>query len=80
MQYRLHIDIPLGNDETEAIAKTHTIIGNCTNDVHMKLLKHMDIEQLNYRLGYDEDRQRSNYLHKNENGHVNNKKTRIDIE
>tara|TARA_Y100000034_G_scaffold75640_1_gene90821 strand:- start:713 stop:925 length:213 start_codon:yes stop_codon:yes gene_type:complete len=70
----------LGSDETEAIAKSHTIIGKYTNDVHMTLLKHMDIGQVNYRLGYDEDRQRSNYLHKNENGHVNNKKTRIDIE
>ena len=33
--------------------------------------------QMNYRLGHDEDRQKSNYLMKNEEGHVNNKKCRL---
>ena len=77
MQYRLHIDIPLGTDETEAIAKSHTLIGKYTNDVHTRLMENMGLEQFNYRLGHDEDRQKSNYLHKNENGHVSNKKTKI---
>ncbi len=35
------------------------------------------VEQVNYRLGHDEDRQKSNYLIKNENGHVSNKKCHI---
>jgi hypothetical protein len=35
------------------------------------------VEQVNYRLGHDEDRQKSNYLLKNENGHVSNKKCHI---
>ena len=63
--YRLHIDIPLGSDEEEAIkqAKLKTIVGG--------------VEQVNYRLGHDEDRQKSNYLNKTENGHVTNKKTRL---
>ena len=30
-------------------------------------------------LGHDEDRQKSNYLDKNENGHVTNKKSRISL-
>ena len=38
-----------------------------------------DIEEFNYRLGHDEDRQKSNYMDKNENGHVSNKKTKIHI-
>ena len=38
-----------------------------------------DIKQLNYRLGHDEDRQRSNYLDKNKNDHVSNKKTRVSL-
>jgi len=77
--YRLHIDIPLGTDEEQAIAMSHTLIGKYTNDVHTRLMEHMGIEQFNYRLGYDEDRQKSNYLDKNENDHVSNKKTRVAI-
>jgi len=77
--YRLHIDIPLGTDEEQAIVMSHTLIGKYTNDVHTRLMEHMGIEQFNYRLGYDEDRQKSNYLDKNENDHVSNKKTRVAI-
>ena len=55
-QYRLHIDVPLGTDEEDAIP---------------------EISGMNYRLGHDEDRQKSNYLMKNEEGHVNNKKNRL---
>jgi hypothetical protein len=36
-----------------------------------------EIIGMNYRLGNDEDRQKSNYLKKDEEGHVNNKKTRL---
>tara|TARA_R100000005_G_C4879383_1_gene131798 strand:- start:16 stop:261 length:246 start_codon:yes stop_codon:yes gene_type:complete len=78
-QYRLFIDIPLGTNEEEAVAKTYTLIGKYTNDVQTRLMESMGIEQFNYRLGYDDDRQRSNYLDKNENDHVSNKKTRIEI-
>jgi hypothetical protein len=37
----------------------------------------LDVECINYRLGHDDDRQKSNYLDKNENGHVSNKKSKI---
>jgi len=37
------------------------------------------VKEINYRLGHDEDRQKSNYFTKNENGHVNNKKSKIVV-
>ena len=81
-QYRLHIDIPLGMDEKQAINKSKLLIQEFMSSHRSDLgflNEKYDIEQLNYRLGFDEDRQRSNYLDKNENGHVSNKKTRISI-
>ena len=80
MQYRLHIDIPLGNDEEEAIKNVESIMEmfepthNNSQRLHV-----VGVEEVNYRLGHDEDRQKSNYLIKNENGHISNKKTRISI-
>tara|TARA_R110001583_G_scaffold24366_1_gene88954 strand:+ start:3695 stop:3943 length:249 start_codon:yes stop_codon:yes gene_type:complete len=80
MQYRLHIDIPLGTDEDEAIQNAEGIVKmfqpsrNSTSKWEL-----LGTEQVNYRLGHDEDRQKSNYLEKNKNGHVSNRKTRIDI-
>ena len=79
--YRLHIDIPLGEDEEKATYKANLLVQefvghpNNLNGLNEKY----DVEQLNYRLGYDDDRQKSNYLDKNENGHVSNKKTRLSI-
>ena len=81
MQYRLHIDIPLGTDEEKAINVTKLLMDWCFyDDRHqvMKMSQH-GIDQINYRLGHDEDRQKSNYLDKNENGHITNKKTKIHI-
>jgi hypothetical protein len=37
----------------------------------------MGIDQINYRLGHDDDRQKSNYFMTNATGHVNNKKSKI---
>jgi hypothetical protein len=37
----------------------------------------MGIDQINYRLGHDDDRQKSNYFMTNASGHVNNKKSKI---
>ena len=39
----------------------------------------MGFTNINFRLGHDDDRQKSNYLIKNENGHVANKKSRIHL-
>lgn len=76
MKYRIHIDIPLDQDEEGSIEKTKEIIDYLVkiNESHGT-----DIEKINYRLGYDDDRQKSNYLNKNENGHVNNKKSTLTL-
>ena len=88
-QYRLHIDIPLGTDENLAVNITERIVSDflLTNDLFEDSVEENQhyfrseygVEQINYRLGHDEDRQKSNYLQKNENGHVTNKKIRITI-
>ena len=84
MEYRLHIDIPLGINEEQAIYKSNLLIREFFDDnvnfsgEHI-LKEKYNIEQVNYRLGHDEDRQKSNYLDKNENDHVSNKKIKIII-
>jgi hypothetical protein len=80
--YRLHIDIPLGTDEKTAKDIANSILQwsffDDKNQTKIRL-KQYGVEQVNYRLGNDEDRQKSNYLDKNENGHCSNKKTKILI-
>ena len=68
--FRLHIDIPLPYTEEEAAKMAKNIITSLNPDK-------LDGYCINYRLGHDEDRQKSNYLDKNENGHVSNKKSKI---
>ena len=81
--YRLHIDIPLGHDEETALKAARSIMEWYFADIDCKdkilRLSNNTVEQINYRLGHDEDRQKSNHLDKNENGHVSNKKSRINI-
>ena len=77
-QYRLHIDIPMGSDEEKAIEEAKFFIDTLVtahDKMSIKFLK--ENFQVNYRLGHDDDRQKSNYLLKNEEGHVNNKKCRL---
>jgi hypothetical protein len=75
-QYRLHIDIPMPFTEEEALKASELIVGAINN---MILIDHCNITEINYRLGHDDDRQKSNYFTKNENGHVNNKKCKIHL-
>ena len=77
MQYRLHIDIPLGHDEDQAVDKSKMVMDRLLTDQGKQFLIVAEIDTVNYRVGHDEDRQKSNYLDKNENGHVSNKKTKI---
>jgi len=81
-EYRLHIDIPLGADEKKAEVTSKLLIqeflSSHRNDLKL-LNEKYDISQINYRLGHDEDRQKSNYLNVNDNGHVSNKKIRITM-
>lgn len=72
-QFRLHIDIPLGADQESAIQQSKELIENLKN-----LFGHSPtVLDVSYRLGNDDDRQKSNYLDKNENGHVSTKKCKL---
>ena len=73
--YRLHIDVPFECNEEESARISKMVIGIL--EKNFDSLKHIGISKLNYRLGHDEDRQKSNYLDKNENGHCSNKKIKI---
>jgi hypothetical protein len=80
MPYRLHIDIPLEMGEEEARIASIQILGLLADhDDKAIILNAIGIQEINYRLGHDDDRQKSNYLIKNENGHVNNKKSKIVV-
>jgi len=76
-EYRLHIDIPLGQDEDDAIYIAEAMISTIAQHVRLRAAINNQITGMNYRLGHDDDRQKSNYLMKNENGHVSNKKIRL---
>jgi copper chaperone CopZ len=70
---RLHIDFPLGEDESVACDKSKQIVDAITN-----ALKEVDgIKMFQYRLGNDNDRVIKNYLVKDEQGHVTKKKTKV---
>jgi len=72
--FRLHIDVPLTCGEAEAVAKAKEIMDMLNSKDKMTGL---GVDQINYRLGHDEDRQKSNYLIKTPSGHINNKKCKI---
>ena len=82
--YRLHIDIPLEFEEDKAIEITNRLM-NKINDYfeivtekrRVPLHDESYIGVINYRLGHDDDRQKSNYMMKNDEGHTNNKKCRL---
>tara|TARA_Y100000004_G_scaffold172982_1_gene210372 strand:- start:963 stop:1214 length:252 start_codon:yes stop_codon:yes gene_type:complete len=75
--YRLHIDISLGDNEEEAIQAASQMISSIAVHVKNRAKSENCIKGMNYRVGHDDDRQKSNYLMKDENGHVNNKKCRL---
>jgi hypothetical protein len=75
--FRLHMDFPLTTDENGSIANVSSLISFLES--HKQELIDMGFGDINYRLGHDDDRQKSNYMIKNENGHVANKKSRIHL-
>jgi hypothetical protein len=80
MPFRLHIDIPLNMSEDAALIASQQILGILADvDTDAMILNAIGVEEINYRLGHDDDRQKSNYFMKNENGHVNNKKSKIVV-
>ena len=71
--YRLHIDIPMPFNENDARDFSLAIVSMLDKEK----ITNMGIDQINYRLGHDDDRQKSNYFITNATGHVNNKKSKI---
>lgn len=76
MNYRLHIDVPLVADMNQSVAMSKQLIEIIKNSLVDNNIENIKI---NYRLGNDEDRQKSNYLNINENGHASNKKSIIEL-
>jgi hypothetical protein len=74
--FRLHIDIPMQTDEATATALTEVLVTRFGEQIS-DYLRDKGITEMNYRLGHDDDRQKSNYLIKTESGHVANKKSRM---
>lgn len=78
--YRLHIDIPLGYDENSSIELSNKLIDLLlTNEIAKIQLASIGVSMVNYRLGHDNDRQKSNYLVKTDSGHVTHKKNKIEL-
>ena len=75
--FRLHMDFPLTSNETDSLAATNKFVEFLSQNEDVLIA--MGFTDINFRLGNDEDRQKSNYLIKNENGHVANKKSRIHL-
>jgi hypothetical protein len=74
--FRLHIDIPLNTNEATAAALSETIVAMLVDNI-TPVVNGNVLTEVNYRLGHDDDRQKSNYLIKTESGHVANKKSRV---
>ena len=96
--FRLHIDLPLGDNEEDAVKTSRYIVGllqhclkvdkqdNVCGDwgfkgdntgLNGKFPENISVMQ--YRLAKDEDRRESNYLVKDDNGHVTRKKVSINL-
>jgi len=75
--FRLHMDFPLTTPESGSIDACNKFIAFLDN--HKEELIGIGITDINYRLGNDQDRQKSNYMIRNENGHIANKKSRINL-
>jgi hypothetical protein len=78
--YRLFIDIPISGSSTEEAVKTADHFMNLIIKNHSADIRGLDIHQVNYRLGHDEDRQNRNYFQIDDAGHASTKKSRIDLD
>ena len=76
--FRLHIDIPLNTNEANAAALSETLVAMLVSNI-TSVVDGNVMTEVNYRLGHDDDRQKSNYLIKTESGHVANKKSRVAL-
>ena len=84
-QFRLYIDIPLGDDPSEAIANAKSIMRWHFNDkearekIQRLTYDRTPLTEINYRLGHDEDLQRSNYLKINDKNETSIEKSKISF-
>jgi len=80
--YRLFIDYPINASSTEeAVLIARKIIeGTVVSEDNKAFILSSGIDQINYRLGHDEDRQNRNYLVMTESGHGSTKKTKVFLE
>lgn len=74
--FRLHIDIPI---EAASIEEAQEIARGIVKEIQLPDPS-LGVTEMNYRLGHDEDRQRSNYLDIDERGHCSHRKCRIKWE
>lgn len=87
--FRLHIDIPLSDDEALSVGVSKLVIEALVSSLKNKKevaettyndKELMDLlKVLQYRLSKDEDRRVRNYMVKDDNGHAIEKKTRIEM-
>ena len=79
--YRIFIDIPFdANTPEDAIIKGKVIMDLFLNeDKFTDDISNLGVVRLNYRLGNDEDRQKSNYFIIDEKDHVSTKKSIIEL-
>lgn len=75
--YRLFIDIPVGFDQEQAQKISQKVVDMLHDAVYDNGPD--EVKEINYRLGNDEDRNKSNYLQINDNNHVSTKKCRINL-
>lgn len=78
--YRLFIDFPIETMTTEEASEiARQIVATCVETNKEKLIG-LNLSQVNYRLGHDEDRQTRNYLILDSAGHAATKKSKIHLE
>ena len=79
--YRLFIDIPISavtNEEAVKIGQ-HIMDAMILSENNKMSLQVVGVEQVNYRLGHDEDRQNRNYFVIDSAGHASTKKTKVKL-
>jgi hypothetical protein len=76
--FRLKIDMPLGNDETQA-KKIAEIIMTYLSVEATDHIKACGVEKVQYLMSQDEDTKARNYLVKDSQGHCTTKKCVINL-
>jgi hypothetical protein len=80
--YRLFIDYPIAASSTEeAVSIASKILAEVAASEEAKMkISALGLDQINYRLGHDEDRQNRNYFVITDSGHASTKKTKIFLQ